>query len=101
MTLFVSNTDTQRAQLVLRGCQANFQIYRGSEKVWDQAAVVNCPAGTTTVVLQPGEALRYQATWNVRQANGQVPPAGSYEARAQVLMDDPPPSPSVTFRVTG
>lgn len=99
MTLFVTNRGSRIYQLVLSGCQSNFQIYRGSEKVWDQAAHVTCPTGTTTVVLQVGEALRYQATWNVRDANGQVPPAGTYEARAQFLGSETISSPAVTFTV--
>jgi hypothetical protein len=95
MTLVVTNRQREAVRLELWGCLANFQIYRGSELVWDLAPLVLCPQGTTSTVIQPGESRRYSATWNVHDT------PGTYEARAQLLTNERMSSPAASFKVEG
>jgi hypothetical protein len=94
MRLAVTNHRSETVRLEVWGCMSNFQIYRGSDVVWDFAALAICPQGTTQLEIPAGESRNFGASWIATTP-------GTYEARAQLLTGERMSSPSVSFRVEG
>jgi Intracellular proteinase inhibitor len=98
----VTNNTSRPARLdFASGCLYNFQVFRGSQVVWDLSAVVLCPQGVTSVELQPGESRRGTGTWNVHDLSGSAPAPGEYEARGSVLTQPRLTSQPVRITVQG
>ncbi len=98
----VTNTTSRAARLDLAsGCTYNFQVFRGSQVVWDLSTVSICTQGVTSIELQPGESRRGTGTWNVHDLSGNAPSPGEYEARGSVLTQPQLTSQPVRITVQG
>jgi len=100
-TLELTNRSSQTVRYdFVSSCQFNFKVFRGAELIWDDSLQQICLTALTSIILEPGESRFRTGSWEVRDANGGVPP-GPYEARGELLTEPRVESRSVPFRVQG
>lgn len=96
-----TNTGRRPARLDFStGCLYNFQVFQGTQVIYDLSAVIFCPQGVTAIELQPGESRRGSGIWNVQAPSG-APVPGEYEARGAILTSPQRASQPVRFTIQG
>ena len=94
ITLRLTNTGRKPVELHLQGRQTVFDVVvtgAGGAVVWRRLAGTVHPAILQLRVLAPGEALELTASWDQRDADGRLVPAGEYFVHGELPTDSPTP----------